>query len=138
MRQRLRSHLTYANVMVTILAFVVLGGVAWAAAKVGPRDIQSNAVHTRHINNGAVRATKLARIIKVKSTVTVANHDNGQTGAECPAGSRMISGGASGATFAMPIVGSKPNADGEIWVAAARNDTGQPQDLTAYALCLKG
>jgi hypothetical protein len=26
MRQRLRSHLTYANVMVTILAFIVLGG----------------------------------------------------------------------------------------------------------------
>jgi hypothetical protein len=32
MRQRLRSHLTYANVMVTILAFVVLGGgTAFAA-----------------------------------------------------------------------------------------------------------
>jgi hypothetical protein len=31
MRQRIRSHLTYANVMVTILAFVVLGGSAIAA-----------------------------------------------------------------------------------------------------------
>jgi hypothetical protein len=31
MRQRLRSHLTYANVMVTILAFVVLGGASYAA-----------------------------------------------------------------------------------------------------------
>ena len=31
MRQHLRSHLTYANVMVTILAFVVLGGTAAAS-----------------------------------------------------------------------------------------------------------
>jgi hypothetical protein len=31
MKQRLRSKLTYANVMVTILAFVVLGGMSYAA-----------------------------------------------------------------------------------------------------------
>jgi hypothetical protein len=31
MRQKLRSHLTYANVMVTILAFIVLGGTTYAA-----------------------------------------------------------------------------------------------------------
>ena len=31
MRHRIRSHLTYANVMVTILAFIVLGGSAIAA-----------------------------------------------------------------------------------------------------------
>ncbi|MEK6271470.1 MAG: hypothetical protein AABM42_02330 [Actinomycetota bacterium] len=31
MRHWLRSHLTYANVMVTILAFIVLGGMSYAA-----------------------------------------------------------------------------------------------------------
>jgi hypothetical protein len=31
MRQWIRSHLTYANVMVTILAFIVLGGMSYAA-----------------------------------------------------------------------------------------------------------
>ena len=31
MRQRLLSHLTYANVMVTIVAFIVLGGMSYAA-----------------------------------------------------------------------------------------------------------
>src|SRR5919201_850064 len=34
MRQWLRSHLTYANVMVTILAFIVLGGGTALAAYV--------------------------------------------------------------------------------------------------------
>jgi hypothetical protein len=28
-----RPHLTYANVMVTVLLFVVLGGTAWALAR---------------------------------------------------------------------------------------------------------
>ena len=32
MRQWLRPHLTYANVMVTILAFIVLGGMSYAAS----------------------------------------------------------------------------------------------------------
>jgi hypothetical protein len=32
MRQWLRSHLTYANVMVTVLAFIVLGGMSYAAS----------------------------------------------------------------------------------------------------------
>jgi len=31
MRQSIRSHLTYANVMVTIVAFIVLGGMSYAA-----------------------------------------------------------------------------------------------------------
>ena len=32
MRQWIRSHLTYANVMVTIVAFIVLGGMSYAAS----------------------------------------------------------------------------------------------------------
>jgi hypothetical protein len=32
MRQRLRTHLSYAKVMVTLLGFIALGGTAYAAA----------------------------------------------------------------------------------------------------------
>jgi hypothetical protein len=38
LRQRIRSHLTYANVMVTILAFIVLGG----GTAVGAYVVSSN------------------------------------------------------------------------------------------------
>jgi hypothetical protein len=41
MRQWLRSHLTYANVMVTILAFIVLGGGS-AVALSGTNRVQSD------------------------------------------------------------------------------------------------
>ncbi|MGA8744726.1 MAG: hypothetical protein WB507_02545 [Solirubrobacterales bacterium] len=50
----LRGHLTYANVMVTILAFIVLGGVAYAAGAL-PKD----SVGTKQLKNGAVTAAKV-------------------------------------------------------------------------------
>jgi hypothetical protein len=58
MRQRLRSHLTYANVMVTILAFIVLsGGTALAAyvvssnSQIGPGTIAGHKPPTgKHAN----------------------------------------------------------------------------------------
>lgn len=50
----MRRHLTYANVMATIAAFLALGGVSWAAVKLGPgavkgRNIATNAVGTRAV-----------------------------------------------------------------------------------------
>ena len=48
MTRRLRDNLTYANVMVTILAFIVLGGVAYAAG------LPANSVGTKQLKIGAV------------------------------------------------------------------------------------
>jgi hypothetical protein len=61
MRQWLRSHLTYANVMVTILAFVVLGGSAIAAT--GGNFIlgKSNSASTAtQLSSGAGNALKVS------------------------------------------------------------------------------
>jgi hypothetical protein len=55
---KLRSRLTYANVMVTILAIIVVGGGgAYAASKV---KLKNNSVSTRKIRDGAVTGPKLA------------------------------------------------------------------------------
>jgi hypothetical protein len=62
----MRSRLTYANVMVTILAFVVLGGVAVAGVhalkknSVGTKQLKNGAVTTAKIKNGAVGGPKLS------------------------------------------------------------------------------
>lgn len=62
----LRDNLTYANVMVTILAFVVLGGGAAYAAghlgknSIGSKQLKNNAVTTSKIKNAAVTGEKLA------------------------------------------------------------------------------
>ncbi len=60
MRERLRSHLTYANVMSTIAVFaVVAGGSAWAASKIGTNDIQNSAVTAKKLHKHAVTKKKL-------------------------------------------------------------------------------
>jgi hypothetical protein len=55
MLAKARSHLTYANVMVTLLTFIVLGsGTAWAV-------IRANQVNSRSIINGQVKRADLAK-----------------------------------------------------------------------------
>jgi hypothetical protein len=54
--KRLRSRLSYSNVMVTVLAFVVLGGTAYAATELG-----KNSVGTKQLKNGAVTKAKIAK-----------------------------------------------------------------------------
>ena len=58
--RRIRSHLTYANVMVTLLAFVVLaGGAAYAANTIGSADILDGQVKTPDLANNAVKTGKV-------------------------------------------------------------------------------
>jgi hypothetical protein len=63
--RRLRRHLTYANVMATITAFVVLAGGAAIAANqvgkssVGKKQLKRNAVTTAKIRKAAVTAAKI-------------------------------------------------------------------------------
>jgi hypothetical protein len=56
----LRSHLTYANVMVTVLAFVVLGGVGYAVSEIGSADIKNNSVQSRDVKNQSLTGADVA------------------------------------------------------------------------------
>jgi hypothetical protein len=77
--RKLRSNLTYANVMVTMLAFVVLGGSAYAATK-----LPKNSVGTPQIKKEAVTPAKLSRA--AKATLTAKAGPNGGAGAPGPRG----------------------------------------------------
>ena len=62
--KKLRSHLTYANVMSSLAVFLLLGGGAAIAAKkkthkIGTTQIKASAVTTAKIKNGAVDNAKL-------------------------------------------------------------------------------
>jgi hypothetical protein len=62
---KLRSHLTYANVMATIAVFLALGGAATAALKlpkksVGTKQLKRSAVSNPKLADGAVTNSKLA------------------------------------------------------------------------------
>jgi hypothetical protein len=66
-RTRLREKLTYANVMVTILAFIVLGGgIAYGVShlgknSVGTKQLKKNAVTTAKIKKNAVTGAKVKK-----------------------------------------------------------------------------
>lgn len=79
--KRLRGKLTYSNVMVTVLAFVVLaGGTAYAATEMLPK----NSVGSRQIVKGAVTPAKLSKASK--ATFTGPKGATGATGATGPQG----------------------------------------------------
>lgn len=70
--QRLRSKLTYANVVATLALFVALGGASYAATQlpknsVGAKQLRKNAVTAAKIKNRAVTGAK----IDVRSIGTV-------------------------------------------------------------------
>jgi hypothetical protein len=63
--KRLRSNLTYANVMATVAVFIALGGASYAAVKlpknsVGTKQIKKEAITGAKIKNGAVTGAKIA------------------------------------------------------------------------------
>jgi hypothetical protein len=116
MRQRLRSHLTYANVMATIAVFLVLsGGTAVAlngSNTVFSDDIVDGEVKTPDVASGAVSLGKMASDSVDGSKVV----DNSLTGADIdeakldptPLRTRVARGGcdaAVGGTGAMVKVG---------------------------------
>jgi hypothetical protein len=57
---RIRRHLTYANVMATLGVFLALGGVSYAALKlpknsVGSKQIKKNAITSTKVKNGSLK-----------------------------------------------------------------------------------
>ena len=64
---RFRQNLTYANVMVTVLAFIVLaGGGAYAGSRlaensVGPKQLQKDAVTSAKVKNSTLKAKDIKK-----------------------------------------------------------------------------
>ena len=63
---KLRSHLSYANVMATIAVFIALGGGAYAALKlprnsVGPAQIKANAISSSKVKPRSLLASDFRR-----------------------------------------------------------------------------
>ena len=58
MQEKLRSGLTYANVMATVAVFLALGGTSYAVAtgSIDSRELKNNTVRSRDIRNNDVRS----------------------------------------------------------------------------------
>jgi hypothetical protein len=94
MLRKLRPKLTFANVMVVVLTFIVLGGGAYAAS-----SLPKNSVGTKQLKNGAVTQNKIAKAAQ--------NALRGATGPQGPQGERGAKGeqGPKGTTGAAAVPG---------------------------------
>jgi hypothetical protein len=101
MIDRFRSALSYANVMSTIAVFSVLGGGAYAAQKIGAKDIKKNAVRAKHIKKNQIAAKHLK-----KRAVTSAKIATGAVTT-----SKLADGSVTGAKVDESTLGPVPNAD---------------------------
>jgi hypothetical protein len=111
--KRLRSKLTYSNVMVTVLAFVVLGGgTALAASQFEKESIPNRALKKESIGPGKLTKAAKATLEGPKGAAG-AKGANGATGATGPAGPA----GAAGSAVAYAHV----NADGTLDAANSKN-----------------
>jgi hypothetical protein len=152
-RLRLRDKLTYANVMVTILAVMVLGGgVAYGASQ-----LAKNSVGTKQLKNNSVTSPKVkdhsleGRDFKSGQLPVGATGPQGIPGTpgisglqlvdkesapsseneqeltlECPGGKKLLGGGAEAGgkgLLSVALDASKPEQDGTTWFAAAHEHT---------------
>jgi Collagen triple helix repeat (20 copies) len=112
---RLRSKLTYANVIASIALFVALGGVSWAAV-----TLPANSVGKRQLKRSAVTSVKVAN-----GSLTAKDFASGQL----PAG-RQGAAGPTGPTGAAGERGPSGPAGpkGDSGSAGQKGEKGDPGD----------
>ncbi|HET9012320.1 MAG TPA: hypothetical protein VFN38_10935 [Gemmatimonadaceae bacterium] len=113
MLKRLKSHVTYANVVATMALFIALGGVSWAAVtlprnSVGTKQIKRNAIRENDIRKGAVTSYgikdhtiqnvdlaggPLAFTYRREVQTNIGNNVLAEARPSCDQGERLVGGG---------------------------------------------
>jgi hypothetical protein len=99
-------------------------------------DLGPDSVGSSEIQAGAIRSSELGPIIQVSNSTPIAAGANGGVTATCPAGTTVISGGAQPANFGVEMTSTLRSGNG--WLYQAKNNSGAPSTLTAFAYCLTG
>jgi hypothetical protein len=111
-----RAHLTYANVMATVAAFVALGGTSYAVASlprdsVGQRQLKPNSVGTSELRTSAVRSKDIhngsvaARDLSTSAKKTLRGQQ-GPQGIQGPSGTPAVTLSAAVAVTGRAVSGN--------------------------------
>jgi hypothetical protein len=134
--KQIRKRLTYANVMSSIAVFLVLGGAAYAAHKVGSNEIKGNAITTGKIKKEAVTSTK----IKNNAVTGVKVKDGSLTGSDINAstiGTVPNATNATNAANAQPTSFAHVSAGGVLDGANSKN-VGKVTLISTSIYCFSG
>lgn len=99
-------------------------------------DLGPNSVGSSELQAGSVRADELGAIIQVSNSTTIKGGANASVGVTCPAGTTVISGGASSGFYQVHLASSYRTGNG--WHMDARSGAVGDTTITAYAYCLAG
>lgn len=141
---KLRTHLSYANVMAT-LAFILalMGGTTAIAIKakapknsVGKKALKKNSVTTKALAPSSVDKKAIEPSTVGGSQLgpihTLSRRGLGVTQLRCPPGERLLNGGAETDGF---LRASFPKP-GEEWIASGARPDGVERPVTVYITCL--
>jgi hypothetical protein len=123
--KHVRKRLTYANVMSSLAVFLVLGGAtAFAASKIGAKQLKANSVKTGKIAKEAVTTSKLRNGSVVTSKIGAGAVTGGQLGSNSVTGSKIANGSITSdklatqflptATAGVPLAGVNVAANGTL------------------------
>lgn len=157
---RIRRMFTFSNVIAMIALFIALGGSVYAAAKINGKQIKPQSIPGNRIKPGTVTgkqiknqsltgqqvvgsslsgvsASNLASVQYVTSSGTVNSTEKQTTvTAVCPAGTKVIGGGAQIAKEEEAYVNdSGPSADRSGWTANGYAYSTGSTTMTVTAIC---
>jgi hypothetical protein len=136
MLARMKSRLSYANVVATLALVVAISGGATAIAITAGK----NTVTTKSIKPGNVTARDLGPIKTVVETATLPSGTGASVSirVECPNGTRALSGGGAGPGGDAAIQVSLPTPNGwQVGIGRTGSGGGSPVPVTGYAVCLE-
>lgn len=155
--KRLKSRLTYANVISTLCLFLVLGGGAYAATQ-----LPKNSVGTKQLKNGSITLSKLSAAARAalkgavgpqgpagapgapgapgatKVVVRQSGFEIGIATASCAAGEVAVGGGGETEEEEQLLWGSFPVSSGGkpvAWKAGGETAAGAAVPVKAYVVC---
>jgi hypothetical protein len=162
---RIRSSLSYANVMATVAMFIALGSGSYAATKIRTADIKNGAVTAEKIKGSAVTSSKVrgnavtsskiapasvqasdlaadaSRQVRVEYATgfgSVSAQGLGSTFLECPEGTILVSVGVERASNGLRLVSQGIQTDRRGEVVYSNASTTQEGIFRAVGVCLRG
>ena len=127
MGTRIRSRLTFANVVSLLALFIALGGSSYAVVtRVGTKEIRNNSVRTGDLRNNDIRSRDVRNGTLLRGDFKSGQLPAGATGAQGPRGLKGDPGTS--------VFGSTIPSGTTIRGSFAINDVANDNDNTAFAV----